>query len=228
MKKMLLLLAPAVSLLTCCQSNEVMESKNVAQAEIHQGYFITYDEENNTTEVNAEFRVAGSNGTTLVLSEPSDARCNGEEMQLETYILGGAHYVLGKSGLQQNLELEFVDHDKKSFKNRFAVEPTSFDGHLSHLPLKENTQIRYKGRPPGDGETLLLELDGDSTHVSVDAERGETHFSLTPDNLNEFRAGEKVSLQIIRQKNGTLQQTESRGGNYSIRCTSKRMHVTTF
>jgi len=226
MKKTLLFVAP-LALLAGCQSNEVMESKNVAQSEIHQGYYITYDEENNSTEVNAEYRVAGPNGTTLVLSEPSDARCNGSEMQLDTYILGGAHYTYGKGGLQQNIRLEFVDHDKKSFKNNFTLQPVSFDGSISRLPLTQNTQIRYKGLQPMDGETLALELDGDSTHVSVDAQPGETYITLTPDHLKEFRHNEKVSLKLTRQKSGPLQQTEARGGSYSIICTSRRMHVTT-
>ena len=54
-----------------CSNSEIGESKDVAQETIFQQYSIRYNEGDEKATLNAKFRFAGINGTTLVLSKPS-------------------------------------------------------------------------------------------------------------------------------------------------------------
>jgi hypothetical protein len=66
-----LILLIAAFIFSACSSNEIGESKDVAQDKIYQSYSISYSEGNTNAEVFCQFRFAGSNGTTLVLNSPS-------------------------------------------------------------------------------------------------------------------------------------------------------------
>jgi len=218
-------LSTAVLLLTACPSNEVMESKHISQSEIHQGYFVTYDQQEQLLTVNAEYRAAGPNGTTIVLSEPSDAICNGNEMGLETYLLGGAHYVYTKKSgaVNELIDVEFIDLDKKSYKNTILLNAAEImEGDIKLKKDGTNT-LNVKGRPLKNGEEMKLEMRGDS--VNVELAFTTASVDITPEKLKDFRKNEKVSLQIIRTSTGTLTNTTARGGNYATTFYSARRYT---
>lgn len=216
-------LGVAVFMLTGCPSNEVMESKNVSQSEIHQALSAVYDEEDNTGKVNAEFRVAGPNGTTLVLSEPSDIRVNGTELKLDTYLLGGVYYTLSQGKRNGDLNFEFIDYDKKSYKNSFKMLPATFAQTLTELSKSETTKLAYMGPDLLGSETLKLTISGDSVSTTIDANLAEKAFVITPDALKDFQPKENVTLSMERNQSGSLQQATARGGTFSITYRSKKI-----
>ncbi len=55
-----------------CNSNEIADSKDVAQNKIYQQYSMNYTEGEKNFTVKAQFRFGGRNGTTLVLSKPAN------------------------------------------------------------------------------------------------------------------------------------------------------------
>ena len=220
-------LSAATLLLTACPSNEVMESKHISQSEIHQGYFVTYDAEEQLLTVNAEYRAAGPSGTTIVLSEPSDAICNGNEMKLETYLLGGAHYVYSKKesiGSDLLVDIEFIDLDKKSYKNTMNLHAAEIMDNDIKLKKGSTNTLNVKHRPLKSGEEMKLELLGDS--VNVELALTTASLDITPEKLKDFRKNEKVSLQIIRTSSGTIQNATARGGNYSTTYYSAKRYTT--
>jgi hypothetical protein len=206
-------------LLTACPSNEVMESKHISQSEIYQGYFVTYDKEEQLLTVNAEYRAAGPNGTTIVLSEPSDAICNGNEMKLETYLLGGAHYVYSKKedmGSDALIDMEFIDLEKKSYKNSIHLKAADFmDVQDNAIQLRKGNANTISVKQPDlkSGEEAKLEIRGDSISVEIAFKGG--FIDVAPEKLKNFRKDEKVSLQITRTGTGDIQNASARGGNYS-------------
>lgn len=223
-------LAAASVILTACPSNEVMESKNIAQSEIHQQYYITYDHNDNMMSVNAEFRAAGPNGTTIVLSEPSDIVCNGKEMKLETYLLGGAHYMLSwnESPLPVNVNIEFIDLDKKTYRNYFFIHPIGIDEQLSSnmnmLKKDKENWITLKTHPLENGENMWLDIEGDSISTKININDG--NIAIHPADLKDFKSKEKVSLQITRERSGSITQATPQGGTYTAICRSQKWTAT--
>lgn len=221
MKKVPLFFAVFVLALAGCQSNEVMESKNLAQSEIHQAYSVEYDQTEQLISVNAEFRAAGPNGTTLVLSEPSDVRCDEEEMKLDTYLLGGAHYVYSKKSepfMTETVHLSFVDLDKKTYKNDVDLYAVFFDpqlGNLHHLSRSQDKRIVLKTHPLEDNETMTLNIQGDSLSTEI-PNPDVGGMSIPKESLQIFGIGEKLTLQIIRRQEGRLGQATTRGGTYTV------------
>jgi hypothetical protein len=63
-----LFLSMLVIILVSCASNEIGESKDVNQDKIYQDFSIQYDEETEKATIQSQFRFAGQDGTTLVLS----------------------------------------------------------------------------------------------------------------------------------------------------------------
>lgn len=215
----------SISILSACQSNEVMESKNVNQQEIYQYYNVLYDLSDNTFYLNAEYRVAGRNGTTLVLSEPSDIRCNQNELKLDTYLLGGAHYVLSgnTSDFKGKLELDFIDYDKKVYKNAFTTYDIDVP-QITNLSMKEPTELTVSTDALQNDEKMWLRIQGDSIEHTIDMQSGK--ISITAEDLEGFRKKEKVYLQVTREKKGNLQAVTARGGTYSIVCCSRKVATT--
>ena len=220
-------LAITISLLTACPSNEVMESKHISQSEIHQGYFITYEDDGQILTVNAEFRAAGPNGTTIVLSEPSDIRCNGTEMKLETYLLGGAHYSYSQNNFMDSppskpLQIEFIDTEKNSLKNNFIIHQINMTANNDLALLQKGTKnyIELKTHPLETNESMWLTIHGDSVEATIGI-KGST-VNIMPDDLKDFVPAEKVTLQITREINGTISQATARGGNFRTISRSKK------
>ncbi len=226
MYKPLLPFFPAITgliLLTGCPSNEVTESKHVAQSEIFQSYSVTYSEENNGTDVNAEFRLSGPNGNTLVLNEPSDVRCNGQEMAFATYLLGGVHYTYTKSGLINPVNVEFIDTEKKSYQNSFKVNEARFADKLTALNKYVTNTISFTGPELEAGENLELEIRGDSLSGVVKPEPGQKAFWVTKNDLAKFGLNEKVTLSMTRTSSGDLPNATARGGTFRTAFYSKKI-----
>lgn len=203
-------------LLTNCKSNDVMESKSVSQDEIHQSYYITLNEEDGILNVNADFRVAGPTGTTLVLSEPSDATCNGDEMKLETYLLGGAHYVYNKKvediSDKITINLAFSDTEKQPYKNQVYMGTMHFAGNISALKKDSMNLIQVQYSALLNNESAKLNIHGDSSSVEIPINK--QIIEISPDNLKEFRKGEEIILQISINRTGNIQYATPRGGTF--------------
>lgn len=75
---------------SACSSNEIGESKDVAQDKIYQSYSVSYSDGNTNAEIFCQFRFAGSNGTTLVLNSPSQLQFDGEKINVDSSAGSGA------------------------------------------------------------------------------------------------------------------------------------------
>ncbi len=87
----------SIIIMAACSSNEIGESKDVAQDKIYQAYSISYSEGNSNAEIYCQFRFAGKNGTTLVLNKPSQVQFDGEKLPVDSGAASGAYYRVYKS-----------------------------------------------------------------------------------------------------------------------------------
>lgn len=224
MKKFIIPILSGLSvLLAGCPSNRMMESKFVDQDAIYQKHSVSYEEEGDLTGIVSEFHVDGVNGTTLVLTEPSDVRCEDGELRAGTYLLGGAYYYHSFNGYLPVVTVEFIDYQKKSYVNRLPLPAARFTEQTVKPGLHRTITVAFDGPPCAKGESLQLRIDGDSLSASVDAVPGGTFFSVTPADLQKFKPAERLTLQIIRKNNGPLREATIRGGDYYTAYYSKKI-----
>lgn len=123
-----------IFLITSCGSSEIGESKDVNQATIYQDYKIVYEEgvDDDQVEIWCQFRFAGDDGTTLVLTKPSSITFDGQNIKVDSSDFTGAFYSLqtpAKTFFGKH-RFVFTDINKKRFINEFSFD--SFK--LSPLP----------------------------------------------------------------------------------------------
>lgn len=208
----LLACLPGLLLLCRCASNEVGLSKDVNQDEICQTYFVTYNQAEDLTEVTAFFRFAGPNGTTLVLSEPSTIKMNGEEMAFNQTDASGAFYTKTIKGQLPNGDcvFEFTDTDGKSFTNKLKWQNFAVDS-VQPFAKGEDLKLKFTDNPGvRDGE-LTVEVSDTATGIregfrSIHLKTA----TIKAEKLDSLKGALTVSIK--REDNFKLRQQTNAGG----------------
>src|SRR6266508_529111 len=81
-----------ISSLIACTSNEIGNSKDVNPDAVFFDYKIRGEEKDSNITVYIQYRMGGSNGTTLVLNEPAKVQLDGEIIPVDSAKLAGAFY----------------------------------------------------------------------------------------------------------------------------------------
>jgi len=202
-----------------CASNEIGQSQDVKQETIYQQYDITYDENDNKTELVAQFRFAGVNGTTLVLNKPSKFELDGIELKVDSNDFSGAFYkteIPGNSSFGKH-QLLFTDIDKKKFENGFTIEPFR----LSNVPLVVNRQaaatIQFEA-PPLQADDYV-EIGSDNTDSSFTIRHLATDSGssiIIPVEQLQRQKGATFSISAMLYRKVALGQQSKEGGHIKI------------
>jgi hypothetical protein len=209
----------AIALLfTACTSNEIGESKDVAQDKIYQSYSVNYTEGETTAEVFSQFRFAGRNGTTLILSTPSQLQFDGEKIKVDSGDYSGAYYKIFKpaAGFYGKHSFAFTTTDNKTYTNSF-----SFDGfRLVNVPAtaSKTKDLFIPFETPA--------LRGDD-YISIEAVNTDSSFSIShnyadgnavkiPAEYLKKQTGNLLTLEARIVRKPVLQQTTAEGGTMMI------------
>ncbi|MBP6432594.1 MAG: hypothetical protein KA319_12580 [Ferruginibacter sp.] len=210
-------------LLTACTSNEIGESKDVAQEKIYQEYSITYTEGNSNVDIFCQYRFGGKNGTTLVLNMPSEVKFDGEKLNVDSNGVSGAYYKANKPALNFMGKHSFVftNIDKKQYENSFT-----FDDFKVTFPASasKNTALTIPFT------TTALGADD---YVEINTVDSDSSFSITNNGNNviipieELKRQKKndVQLEAHLYRNIPLQQNTTEGGKLFMHYTLKPVSV---
>lgn len=199
-----------------CASNEIGNSGDVKQNTIYQNYMISYDEKDNETRVMATFRFAGSNGTTLVLTNPSVVTLNGDTMKLLQSEIAGAYYLSAWSKPLENgkmCQFVFTDTEGKKYTNATKFN-TLLSGAIpteikAGLPL----EIPIVTAPLTFGESIRVSLkDTSKTETFIAEKLTQPGKLLIPATVMGKLKG-TVKLEIKRFFNIQLKEATPEGGN---------------
>jgi hypothetical protein len=218
MKKIILftcMMAAIAIVFNACASNEIGNSKDVTPETIYQGYDITYKEGEENVKVYAQFRFAGENGTTLVLSKPSSIAFDSQVLAVDSSAVAGAFYqaLYPVTGFYGKHQFTFTDINLKKVQQAFNFEQFKLTG----LPA-----IAYKNQPlhiPFDAAVLgpddYLEINSENsdstfsiTHTSLDT----SHFIQIPVKELKRQKGDNLSVSITLFKKIPLQNPTKEGG----------------
>lgn len=211
-----------------CASNEIGQSKDVNQETIYQQYDVSYDENDDKTEVQAQFRFAGVNGTTLVLNEPSKFTLDGELLKVDSSEYSGAFYktvIPGKSSLGKH-RLIFTNIDRKRFENEFSIEHFG----LAELPatFSKSAPAMVRFEAPLLREADYVELNAAHTDSSFTIRHLATEpgnsFSIPVEQLQRQK-GREFSLSAILYRKVPLSQQAKEGGEITVTQVTKPVTI---
>jgi hypothetical protein len=216
-----------VYVISGCKSSEVDESKNVNQSRIYQDYYAEYDADKGKYKVEVIFRFGGTNGTTLILSEPSYVNLNGKPLEGKKQLLRGQVYFENKKANNpKDFIFEFTDLDEHTFNNTLVLESISFGELPSEISDSTGGSIYWEGKPLQEDEELWLEItDANKTAKTIFVRNQETNeVVIKPSDLQELTEG-KIKLQLIRFVKHSTHENAEVGGEMSGRYYSEEAEI---
>ncbi len=210
-----------IFLVTSCGSSEIGESKDVNQATIYQDYKIVYEqgEDDDQVEIWSQFRFAGDDGTTLVLTKPSSITFDGQNIKVDSNEFSGAFYRLQVpvNSFFGKHRFVFTDIDKNKFVNEFYFDSLS----LAALPVTASkTQplnIQFETTPlTGDDYIELAAINTDSSFSIKHLASEVGNIISIPVSELQRQKGKKLKLEVMVCRKIPLQQSTKEGGQLVI------------
>jgi hypothetical protein len=188
-------LAAIAIVFNACASNEIGNSKDVTPQTIYQGYDITYKEGEEKVKVFAQFRFAGQNGTTLVLSKPSSIAFDGQGLTVDSSAVTGAYYeaLYPIAGFYGKHQFSYTDINVIKTQHVFNFQQFKLTG----LPA-----IAYKNQPlqiPFDAADL-----GPDDYLEINSEKSDSTFTITFTALDTSHFIQIPAKELQRQKADNL------------------------
>jgi hypothetical protein len=206
--------------MAACTSNEIGNSKDVAQESIYQQYSISYEEGDEKAAINAQFRFGGKNGTTLLLNEPSSISFDGTAIKVDSSDLGGAFYQLNKpaAAFYGTHHFVFTDISNKKFDNDFVFEKFSLLNAPSTAAKIAPLQLQFDSVGLKKGDEITVSSTGTDSSFSVSGTVGDKNFTIAiPAEDLKRQKGKELRLDISLSRNIPLQQNTKEGGEMNVR-----------
>ena len=215
--------------LIACTSNEIGESKDVAQEKIYQEYYITHAEGNNYAEVTCQYRFGGKNGTTLVLNNPSQVSFDGEKLAVDSNDVRGAFYKIVKplTTFYGKHNIAFTNIDKKNYENGF-----SFDSFRVIIPAMANAnkalEIKFETSSLNPDDYIEIRTtDSDSSFAISHYGKDAGNLIVIPAEEMKRQKAKTIELEATLFKSIPLQQNTTEGGKmeltYSLKPTKVKL-----
>ena len=226
--KAFLVLIVSVFILTACSSNEIGESKDVAQDKIYQSYSISYSEGNTNAEVFCQFRFAGSNGTTLVLNSPSQLQFDEEKLNVDSSAGSGAFYRIYKpaNNFFGKHSFIFTSTDRKKLENTFSFDNFKLVNTPATISKKQAFNLNFETTAlQGDDYIEVGTSNTDSSFsVTHNATDGGNFITIPAKELQRQKVKE-LNFEVTLYRNIPLQQNTAEGGKISIRYALKPVKI---
>jgi hypothetical protein len=198
-----------------CASNEIGESKDVAQETIYQQYNISYNEGEENATVIARFRFAGDEGTTLVLNQPSSVQFDGVALSVDSSDFEGAFYKksLSAGSFFGNHQFSFTDINKRKYDNDFSFDLFSLVDIPESADKNQPLYIPFKPLLLGPGDYIELgTIDTDSSFSVTYSAKDTSGFITIPLEELQRQKGEQLIIAATLYRKYPLQQHTPEGG----------------
>ena len=209
---------------SACTSNEIGESKDVAPETVYQQYSVSFREGDRNATVYAQFRFAGDDGTTLVLTKPGNIQLDGVEIPVDSSEFEGAFYKksVPVGNLQDEHILKFTGFDKRNYENKFSLDIFK----LTNLPeTSERTQpiaIQFEPLQLGPDDRIELHsVDSDSSFTVSYTAADSTSLLCIPVAELQRQKGNQLKIEATFHRHIPLQQGTAEGGKLGIEYVSK-------
>jgi hypothetical protein len=223
----LLVLMVSILVLAACSSNEIGESKDVAQEKIYQQYSISYTEGNANAEVFCQFRFAGENGTTLVLNHPSQLQFDGEKLAVDSSTGSGAYYKATKpiANFYGNHLLIFSTTDEKKLENSFSFDRFKLVNLPATVSKQQPFNVHFETAALQPGDHIELTTHDTDSSFSI-SHTGAAGTAIVIPAAELKRQKEKdLTLEATLYRKLPLQKSTGEGGEIVIRYTLQPVKI---
>ncbi len=178
-----------------CSSNEIGNSKDADPETVYQQYTLSYTAGEPIFEGSAQFRFAGEDGTTLVLSEPSNISFDNSVIKVDNNDIAGAYYPIKQpaANFYGRHQFTFTGINHKIYTNEFTVDSIT----VNSLPL-----VAYKSAP------LQLTFNGLAAEadyfIEANSSNTDSTFTVTFSSPGKKTLLEIPASQLMRQKGKEL------------------------
>ena len=201
-----------------CRSNEIGNSNDVDPDSIWFDYKVSGEEGNDNITVLLQYRFGGSNGTTLLLVEPSMVKVDGVQVKGDSSRMTGAFYEFSKplSEFVGTHEIIFTDNNKKEYKETFHFQPMSLVTELPDTIRRRDVSFVLQGLEKEDYVRVLLT---DTSFTSVGINRLDSardgKILISKSDLEKLVNG-PIHLELIKENEQKVEATTKEGGRISI------------
>ncbi len=219
------------ALLNACSSNEIGDSKDVAQDKIYQSHSLQYKEGDNVVKFLSQFRFGGNNGTTLVLNDPSKLQLDGETIAVDSSDGRGAFYEALKPAANffGSHRIVFTTTDGKKIENSFLFDPFKLVQVPEAISKKQSCSINFEsGGFDGDDYIELSSSNTDSSFsITHNLNNGGNTITIPAKELQRQK-GNELTLEATLYQHLSLQQNTAEGGSlhieYALKPVKIRLH----
>lgn len=213
---------------SACSSNEIGESKDVAQDKIYQGYSVSYSDGNTNAEIFCQFRFAGSNGTTLVLNSPSQVQFDGEKINVDSSAGSGAFYRAYKpaNNFYGKHNFIFTSTDGKKLENTFSFDSFKLVNVPASISKKQSFKLNFETVALQNGDYIEVGTSNTDSSFSVThnaSDKGD--FITIPATDLKRQKIKELTLEATLYRSIPLQQNTAEGGKINIRYVLKPVKI---
>ena len=212
---------------SACSSNEVGQSKDVAQDKIYQQYSIRYAEGDEKVSVRAQFRFAGGNGTTLVLSAPSQLSFDDEVVKVDSSGAEGAYYEVRKpvANFYGKHHFIFTDINNKKFDNDFSFDTFRLVNIPASVSKKQGLDLAFESGALQPGDVINVSSAKTDSSFTVIYEPSATKAINIPSKQLMRQKNSELKLETTLYRKLNLQQNTAEGGEMEVRYALKPITV---
>lgn len=196
-----------------CTSNEIGFSKDVNQETVYMDYNIFYNGGDSVT-CFLQYRFAGENGTTLVLSEPSNVSIDGMAVSVDSSSFSGAYYKknFAINNFNGDHQISFTDINGQT-KNE------SFNFHLPELKdcdafvcSKNEMVLAFANTKPADVfKITIADTSAKTNDLNIRSNLIENKIIISPQQLQQLATG-NCKLTVLQSNESALKNPTPEGG----------------
>lgn len=214
--------------MSACTSNEIGDSKDVAQDKIYQDYSVNYTEGDTNAEIYCQFRFAGKNGTTLVLNAPSQVQVDGEKVPVDSSAASGAYYKVNKpgSGIFTTHQIIYTNTENKKFENSFSFSNFRLTDLPASISKKHDLKLAFETPALQNEDYIEIETSNTDSSFSITHNASDKeNFIIIPAKELKRQKVKEFTLEATLYRKVPLQQSTSEGGQINTRFTLKPVKV---
>ena len=201
-----------------CTNSEIGSSKDVSPETIYFNYRVWGDEDNGIVTVKLQYRFGGTNGTSLVLNDPSKVEFDGEVLKADSSRFQGAYYEVIRpvAEFAGKHTIVFTDMNEKKYREEFDYPVISLATDLSGTIKRGDIVLDIAGLKSNDQVRLLL---SDTSFYGRGIEKIDTvmdgRIRISGADLENLKNG-PIHLELFREVERELQDATKEGGNISV------------
>lgn len=210
-----------------CSSDEIGNSKDVNPETVYMDYAVNYSQGDDSVNCLLQYRFAGEDGTTLVLSHPSNVAIDGKEIPVDSAAFSGAYYEKKFAAKHFDGEhtIAFTDVNGTIHQEQFNFSHISCSDQIPASIGKEDWVIPFEGVSPGDVINVNISDTASATEdISINSEPGSNKLTVTGQQLEQLRNG-PLQVKIYKSQLIPLLQPTKEGGKFIINYDIKQASI---